>query len=224
MSRAEVRRWAAELAERWPLLPETGTRARIVEAAWDLVGRLGTARVGMRQVAAAAGVSRQSVYLHFGSRAGLLVAMVRHRDAVSRYVERLEEELSGSPPGAVLEVWIRRWNDYLPEILPVAEVLALGAIADPDAREAWRDRMEHHLAGLHILFRLLARRRLLARGWTPEEAADFFWSLVHLDTYRHLVGERGWDPGAYTERLTEAARRIFLVRPREGGRRGEGGG
>ena len=40
-------------------------------------------------IAAASGVSRQLVYHHFESRAGLLVAMARHHDAASGFRERL---------------------------------------------------------------------------------------------------------------------------------------
>ena len=63
------------------------TKTRILETAWTLVNERGIG-VGVGEIAAAAGVSRQLVYVHFTSRAGLLVAMARHQDARSGFRER----------------------------------------------------------------------------------------------------------------------------------------
>jgi len=52
------------------------TEERILDAAEQCMGRLGLRRVSMGDVAAQAGVSRGSVYLHFGDRASLLDAVL----------------------------------------------------------------------------------------------------------------------------------------------------
>lgn len=204
--RAVERLW-----ERWPLEPETGTRARIVEAAWELARRRDIRDVTLRSVADAAGVSRQAVYMHFGSRAGLLVAMLRDQDARSRFVHRLGEDLARSRSRESLDIWIRHWCAYLPELMPVAGALASEAIRDAAARAAFDDRMEHQLAGLRLVFRALAKDGHLAPQWSPDEGADYLWSLLHVDSYRHLVVERGWEPAAFTERLVDTAQRLFLA-------------
>jgi AcrR family transcriptional regulator len=196
--------------ERWPLQPETGTRAAIVEAAWELARRGDIREVTVQAVAEAAGVSRQAVYLHFGSRAGLLVAMLRHHDAKSRFVHRLARDLRRSPSRESVEVWIRHWCRYLPQLMPVASPLAVEGIRDDAARAAFQDRMEHQLAGLRITFTALAEDGHLNPAWSPEQAADYLWSLLHVDSYRHLVDERGWRPAAFTERLVDVAQRLFL--------------
>src|SRR5215203_1794688 len=65
------------------------TRTRILEATWRLmVGRNGRG-VRMRDVAEEAGVSRQAVYDHFGSRADLMVATARYGDEVRGLEGRL---------------------------------------------------------------------------------------------------------------------------------------
>ncbi|MGP8060190.1 MAG: TetR/AcrR family transcriptional regulator [Acidimicrobiales bacterium] len=53
-----------------------GTEERILDAAERCMGRLGLGRVSMADVAAQAGVSRGSVYLHFGDRASLVDAVL----------------------------------------------------------------------------------------------------------------------------------------------------
>ena len=55
------------------------TRSRILEAALDLMRR-GTAAANLVQIAKAAGLSRQAVYLHFQDRADLYTALVRYVD------------------------------------------------------------------------------------------------------------------------------------------------
>ena len=103
------------------------TKTRILETAWTLVNERGIG-VGVGEIAAAAGVSRQLVYVHFTSRAGLLVAMARHQDARSGFRERAlaTREL---PPGQALDRLVRAWCEYLPEILPVALGLEAALIA-----------------------------------------------------------------------------------------------
>jgi AcrR family transcriptional regulator len=54
---------------------DPGTRERLLQAAWDLALEQGLA-LRLADVAARAGVSRQAVYLHFGDRAGLLLALL----------------------------------------------------------------------------------------------------------------------------------------------------
>jgi len=57
------------------------TRARILGTAWQLVRDRGAGAVTVKEVAAAAGVSRQLIYFHYQNRAGLLLAMARHQIA-----------------------------------------------------------------------------------------------------------------------------------------------
>ena len=95
----------------------------------------------MAGVAEAAGVSRQLVYIHFTSRAGLLTAMARDHDRRSGFAARVAatHEL---PPAEGLERLVREWLAYVPEILPVARALEAASITGEDGAEAWRDRMD----------------------------------------------------------------------------------
>ncbi|MCB0952277.1 MAG: helix-turn-helix transcriptional regulator, partial [Microthrixaceae bacterium] len=73
------------------------TRNRILEAAWSLLAEHG-AQIKLADVAARASVSRQALYLHFGDRAGLLVALVNHMDESLDLGESLVEVYS-APDG-----------------------------------------------------------------------------------------------------------------------------
>ena len=176
------------------------TKTRILETAWTLVNERGIG-VGVGEIAAAAGVSRQLVYVHFTSRAGLLVAMARHQDARSGFRERAlaTREL---PPAQALDRLVRAWCEYLPEILPVALGLEAALIAGEEGAVAWRDRMgELHQAFRHATARL-AEAGELAPGWSPERAADWAWAQVQPSTWLHLVIERGWSAEEYVSHAT----------------------
>ena len=174
------------------------TKTRILEAAWTLVNERGIG-VGVGEIAAAARVSRQLVYVHFTSRAGLLVAMARHQDARSGFRERAlaTREL---PPAPALEQLVRAWCEYVPQILPVALALEAALIGGDDGAAAWRDRMgELHQAFQFATARLEAAGEL-ASGWTADEAGDWAWAQVQPSSWMYLVGERGWAAEDYAER------------------------
>lgn len=175
------------------------TRDRILEAAWGLVADRGASDVTMADVARAAGVTRQLVYFHFDTRAGLLVAMARHRDHVSGFLERVAATRQ-LPPVEALAALLAAWVEYVPAILPVARALEAGMARGEDEAAAWRDRM----TDLREAFRLAVERvhaeGRLAATWTVDDAADWIWARSHLANHQHLVVERGWDADHYAQR------------------------
>ena len=177
----------------------TDTRSRILEAAWALVRERGPSEVTIAEIAVSAGVSRQLVYFHFENRAGLLVAMARHHDVRSGFVERVASTRS-LPPEEGFEALVREWLDYIPEILPVARALEAAVVTGDEGGRAWQDRMDDLREAFRIAVERLDREGRLAGGWTVETATDWVWARSHLTAYQHLVGERGWTPGDYKER------------------------
>ena len=77
-----------------PLSPETSQA--ILDAAWRLICERGRADVSLGEIAKAAGVTRQSIYIGFGGRAGLLTAMARHADDRSEHARRMREISRGT--------------------------------------------------------------------------------------------------------------------------------
>jgi AcrR family transcriptional regulator len=175
------------------------TRERILETAWSLVRERGVSAVTVADIAAAAGVSRQLVYVHFGSRAGLLVAVTRHHDERSGFRSRAlaTREL---PPVDALEELLCAWCEYVPDILPVAQALEAAAIAGEEGATAWRDRMGELHDALAVAMRRVDEDGRLAPGWTAATAADWAWGRVQPGGWRALVSERGWAPADYVSR------------------------
>ena len=178
-----------------------GTRARILEAAWDRVRDQGASAIDVKAIAAAAGVSRQLVYFHFENRAGLLTAMARHHDHASGFRRRVAETRS-LPPVEGLEAMLRDWCTYVHELMPVARALEAAAVTGDEGGGAWLDRM----ADLREAFRLALERLdddgRLASGWTPKTAAEWACARVQPANYAVLVQDSGWTRKQFTERTT----------------------
>src|ERR671916_1662935 len=92
------------------------TRTRILEATWRLMEERNGQGVRVSDVAGAAGVSRQAVYDHFGSRAKLLVAATHHVDEVRGLAERRRPFEAAGGGGGRLEAYVEFWGNYIPEI------------------------------------------------------------------------------------------------------------
>jgi AcrR family transcriptional regulator len=190
---------------------EKATAQRILAAARDLLVERGVADTPMAEIAKAAGVTRQAVYLHFGSRSGLLVAMVRHYDDLSPKVAELRTMRAAPTADAgSFETYVRTWLDYVPEIYPIARVLSAAAATDAEARLAWDDRMEQVRTGYREVVTKLDAAGLLAADWTVEAAVDWCWSQSHPDAWRHLVVERDWDRELAVDRIVETLKATVL--------------
>ena len=73
-------------------IPEE-TRVGILDAAWALMAETGRLDVGQAEIAARAGVSRQTVYLAFGSRAAASAGM--------RVCSRPHRSVAAGDPGSM---------------------------------------------------------------------------------------------------------------------------
>jgi AcrR family transcriptional regulator len=196
------------------------TRAAILTATWALIAEKRRLDVGQAEIAAAAGVSRQTVYLAFGNRAGLLTAMARHKDAQTDHVARLRAiSRAETVTAADFFRYVGVWLDYLPLIYPVGILLDAASLTDPDARSAWDDRMKAaFLAGLKRALRHLAERGELAPGCDAGHAATLVWSLLHPTAWRQLVVDCGWSAGEFGRSRLAIIRATILVdrrRPRD---------
>lgn len=166
------------------------------------------------EVAQAAGVSRQAVYLHFGSRAGLFVATLRHQDEQQNLSARFRSAVDRASSVDALRAWLQVWFDYLPRISKAAEALVGAAQGDEDAREALSDRWRSQRQGISQFLHRLEGDGALNPIWTVDQATELLWSLIHVTAWNQLVGECGWTPQRFIESRLEIVRRALLMEPR----------
>lgn len=167
------------------------TRAGILDVAWRVIAERG-AQVSIGEIAEAVGLTRQAIYVHFRSRGGLLVALVRRADERADIHARFRGALATTDARERLDAFLGVWFDFVPTIHPVASSLVRARQDDADAARAWTDRMGalHH--GFALLTKSLRRDGALAPPWTAPAAADFLWAGSSLQTWELLAVDRGW--------------------------------
>ena len=188
---------------------EPETRRQILQAAWDLLEKRGSA-VRVSDVAHAAGVSRQAVYLHFGDRSGLFVALVDHIDTSLGSAE-LRAHVFGAPTGAEsLRRWIETMSWYSEKIDAVSQVLEASQYHDKALGTAWRNRMNRRQDIIRTIVERIAAEGELAEGWTIDAAVDLIYVITMVGSWRELTRELGWNQERYAEHIGEVVRSTFL--------------
>lgn len=175
------------------------TRATILEAAWNLMAEQRRLDAGMAEIAAAAGVTRQTLFLAFGNRAGVLVAMARHQDTRGDQVQRMRQIAATGADVAALHAFVDAWLDYLPIVYPVAIQLETSSLSDADANAAWQDRIfsQGVRMGLDRILGQIVAGRGMSADQDASRLADLCLTLLVPSAWRYLVTERGWTAEAF---------------------------
>jgi AcrR family transcriptional regulator len=196
------------------------TRERILRATWRLLEERRGQRVRLEDIARAANVSRQAVYLHFGSRTTLFVETARYADESLRLMERICQACDAETGVIAIEAYVRFWADYVPDIYGLAKALLALRETDEAAATAWNDRMAAFREGCLTILRQVERDGALAdrlaAPWTVETAADYFYAALSIPTWESLTLECGWSREEYVERVALAIKRALLAAPGEG--------
>lgn len=186
------------------------TPERILKETWRLMEAHRGMGVRVEDIARAAGVSRQAVYLHFGSRAGLLTATARYLDQQMDHPSRSRPIFEAKNGEEALEAFVQFWSGYLLDIYGLAKALLLAKESDEAAAAAWTDRMEALYEKCRWVIGRIEADYLLADGWTTTEATDFMWSLIAVDMWEHLTLEKGWSQEQYTRRILQSLKAVLL--------------
>ena len=186
------------------------TRTTILDAAWALLEERGTG-IRIADIAAKAGVSRQAVYLHFGDRASLFVALGDHID-VSFGRDRLRTHVFGAPTAVEsLRRWVQTMSWYTAKIDSVSRILELKAESDEALAATWKDRILGRRGHVQRIAERLAAEGELAEGWTVEAAADLIFTVTLPGPWRILTSVVGWSQERYADELTQILERSLLT-------------
>jgi AcrR family transcriptional regulator len=176
------------------------TRQRILAKAWELLEGRGS-EVTLAEIAKGAGVSRQALYLHFGDRSGLFVALVDHVD-LSLGSTEIRAHVIGAPSGAeTLRRWVEALSWYTGKIDRLTQILEWGQYEDEALAAGWRNRMNRRRDLMLGVAERIADEGRLAEGWTTAEAADLIYAITMPGPWRELTREVGWSEEEYAERV-----------------------
>jgi AcrR family transcriptional regulator len=195
------------------------TRLRILDAANRLLLERGYHGVGLELVAEAAGVSRQTVYDQFGSKSGLLSAMIARSEEQAGLPARLETVRAQTDGPSMLAAMLDAVVAVEPQVYPYSRLVYAARIEDPVAAEMWRWRMGSRRAGMGAIFERLGKEGRLRSGIGAAEAADIAWALTSPHQYEFLVIDRGWSLKRYRAHLARTIdERLLAPGPPKGNR------
>jgi len=171
------------------------TRMLITEAAAELFVSEGYPRTTVRAIAERAGVAPDTVYAVFGSKVGVLTAVLNVRLAPSgeaSVMDRAESRAVRDEPDQrrQLHRFACDMAGVSEQIRPIYEVLRTAGAAEPEVGQVFTEMERHRLAHMRQLAGWFARRGPL--GVSQDRAADILFVLASPDVARMLCDVRGW--------------------------------
>ena len=178
------------------------TRARVVAAARAMFADGGFHRASLEEIARRADVARATVYHQFGSKVGLLGAVVEDFERRAR-LDRLAGLVETAPPAALVRAVVTAGCGYWATDPPLARAVLAFAVTDAAAG----DMLAGHDAGrLRLLTRLVDRLAEAGRlPCAPVHALDTLWLLTSFHAYDELSRGRNLPTAAVAELLADLA-------------------
>ncbi|MFI6294817.1 TetR/AcrR family transcriptional regulator [Nonomuraea sp. NPDC050790] len=179
------------------------TRARIVAAAAGLFTTTGYTLTSIGAIAAAAGVSEQTVYYAFGTKKAILaVALDQAIAGDDQPIATLErpwarDTIADPDPRGQLRRQAAGAGDIYLRAAPLLDAVRSAAPTDPELGELWATNLRQRLTVQRTFARALAGKTPLRDEMTPETAADIALTILSPETYTLLVSDRGWSHAAW---------------------------
>ena len=181
---------------------------RILDAAARLIADDAFHTATMEELAAAAGVSRATVFNRFGSKLGVLQALFE-RGMEGPEMQAIADALAIEDPVAALEAVIDAacaiWEAYDAVHL---QLQAVGTL-EPDAATLVDRQREQQRAEIEGLIRRLARAGRLRPGMSQTRATATLHMLTSLESFVWLRREYGLSLRQTRETITELARSML---------------
>jgi AcrR family transcriptional regulator len=185
-------------------------RLAVVLAARDLFERDGYRPTTIAAIAAHAGVSAESIYKSFGTKAALAKAVfdiaLAGDDEPVPVAERPAMQATRDEPD------VRRKIAMFTEGLAqrqarsarVQLLIRDGRHVDDSLAPVWAKLNDEGLTGMTMLGRHLLETGQLREGTDLEEVRDILWNYLAIDHYERLVLAQGWPLQRYTRWLAHA--------------------
>lgn len=186
------------------------TRRRIVDAAAELFAERGYAATTIDAVAAAAGVSRKTVFDSVGGKAQLMklaydFAIVGDDQPVPLNDRPEIADLLAEPDHAKrLAMYAALVVSIDRRISAIWRALEGAAASDPEARRLHTTTIRQRRRGMQEAAQLFADAGALRSDIDADVAADLMWLYNDPSLYDKLVRQRGWSVAQFQTWLTEA--------------------
>lgn len=178
------------------------TRAQIIAAAAALFGERGWAATAMRDIAAAAQVSVETVYTHFRSKADVLMGCIdvgivgdtgdtpiAKRQEFRALAEGTPQERAAAAAALQTQIQLR--------VVPLHLALRQAASDDAELRRRLDDDEQRRRETIGQAARLIADRPV------TRQERDGLWATLSVEVWHLLVERSGWTPQQYQSWLTD---------------------
>ena len=183
------------------------TRSSILDAAARHLERDGYSGSTLRQIAESAGVSVETVYATFGSKAALFAAVGGRNLQAGIGMAVPGGDLRALIAGDDLEAQLTTFGQAAPAIM---DALRTGGATDAELAAAYRTGSGGRRGWMRGFAESWAAMGHLRPDLDVDAATDVLWAISAPDLYRLLVVEAGWDADRYAAWLTDAARALVL--------------
>lgn len=185
-------------------------RLAVVLAARDLFERDGFRPTTIAVIAARAGVSAESVYKGFGSKAALAKAVfdlvIAGDDEPVPVAQRPAMRAVGDEPDVrrKIAMFVEGLAQRQARSAKVQILIRDGRHVDDSLAPVWARLHDEGLTGMTMLGRHLLETGQLRDGIELDEVRDVLWNYLAIDTYERLVLTQGWPLERYSHWLTHA--------------------
>ena len=185
------------------------TRAAVLDTARTLFLERGYASTTVGEIAAAVGVSIETVYKAFGNKAGLLkaifdVAIVGDDEPISLQQREMVARIEAEPDGRKkLVIYGAAYAERAERAVPVQLLVRDAAASDAGARAVLEQLNRERLTGMTAFSRHLHESKVLRKGVQQADALDILWLYTSPEVYERLVIERSWSTGRFGAWITQ---------------------
>jgi AcrR family transcriptional regulator len=183
-------------------------RLAVVLAARDLFARDGFRSTTIAAIAARAGVSAESIYKGFGSKAALAKAIfdltVAGDDEPVPVADRPAMQAMRDEPDVrrKIEMFVGGLAHRQARSAQVQILIRDVQHVDESLAPVWEKLNDEALVGMTMLARHLVDTGQLRDGIDVGEVRDVLWNYLAIDTYERLVLFRGWPLQRYADWLS----------------------
>ncbi|MGC7097719.1 TetR/AcrR family transcriptional regulator [Amycolatopsis lurida] len=176
---------------------EALTLRTILTAARGLFAERGYARTPIRLIAQEAGVAPQTIYAHFGSKAGVLGGLVDLLDDEAGLPDLVASAEDLTDPADLLGLLAKASRQVRERCGDIVAILSSGAAVDPDIAATQAEGARRNRLGVEMVI-----ERIRSAGHRIDSrAVDIAVALMSAGVHDSLVGAAGWSPDDYEDWL-----------------------
>jgi AcrR family transcriptional regulator len=192
------------------------TRVRILDAAQSLFADRGYPATTVEAIAADAGVAVDTVYAAFGSKRGVLQALLNVRvggdeaelDLLARAGPRAVQREPDQR--AQLAAFAADVSGILERARPVDDIIRGAAAVDADIAALRSEAQAYRYRNMRQLVSWLAAKGPLRDGLSEDDAAAIMWTMTSPEVHVLLRVARAWSAERYAAWLAKSLDRILL--------------